>query len=60
MNVNGLSGRAGRRNGESIETGDEDAVHGESGGVVAASETSVRGEGGSWDSSSSSSHGRLM
>lgn len=44
-NKNGLSGEAGRWNGEPIESGDEDVVHGESGGVVTVSETLVRGEG---------------
>jgi hypothetical protein len=42
-----------------MESGDKKGVHGDSGGVVTASDISLRGLCGNW-SSSSSSHGRLM
>jgi hypothetical protein len=57
---NGFPGDVGNRKGETKESGDRKGEHGESGGVVTASDICVRGVGGRWGSSSSSSHGRLM
>jgi len=54
-NRNGLSG-----SGELGESGDRNGVQGDSGGVLAASETLPKGECGTGRPSSSSSYGRLM